>query len=256
MGHLDSNDLRAWIEEAHKKNEREHMKGSSSVLIPLLEKEGVWHVLYEVRSAKLRTQPGEICFPGGRIEEGETPLETAVREAVEELLIREDQIEIVGALDKTAGPGSASLYAFIGVLTGYEGTMSPDEVDRVFTIPLDWILKHEPEVYRIQLDRKFPEDFPFAYVPGGRSYHWRSQKYNVPFYPEAAGIIQDYRKDGSEAASNGPETASASGGPEGSSGGPEAVSDGAEAAQTSLPVLWGATARVTYSLAKLLRAVR
>ena len=71
---------------------------------------------------------------------------------------------------------------FIGVLHGYEGTWSRAEVDRVFTLPLDWILEREPDIYQVRLTRHFPEDFPFQSVPGGEHYHWREQKYPVPFY--------------------------------------------------------------------------
>ena len=39
-----------------------------SVLIPLVEVNGETHVLFEVRSSKLRSQPGDICFPGGKID--------------------------------------------------------------------------------------------------------------------------------------------------------------------------------------------
>ena len=49
----------------------------SSVLVPLIEKEDGLHVLFQVRGKKLRTQPGEICFPGGRVE-NEDKNETAV----------------------------------------------------------------------------------------------------------------------------------------------------------------------------------
>ncbi len=197
--------LREWILEAQKLKKHIHPRGSSAVLIPILIRDGQYHVLYEVRSSKLRTQPGEVCFPGGRIEEGESPLKAAIRETTEELCIRSDQIQIVGELENTVGPGGIPFYSFIGVLHGYEGTWSEAEVDKVFTLPLDWILSREPDIYDVRLENKIPEDFPFDLIPGGRSYHWRNRSYQVPFY------------------------------------------------QGTHPLLWGMTARVTYSLAKLLR---
>ena len=189
------------------------------ILIPFLIRDGAYHVLYEIRAAKLRSQPGEICFPGGRIEAGETPLETAVREATEELCIDRGRIEIVGALDDTIGPGTIPLFTYIALLHDYEGTRSRAEVDAVFTQPLDWILANDPEIYRIDLERKMPEDFPYEYVPGGRDYRWREQFYSVPFYP---GLQMDLSL--------------------------------CEVPRTQkMPVLWGVTARVTHSLAVLLR---
>ena len=182
---LSAASLRSWIDEGHKIQARNLPAGSASVLIPILIRDGACHVLYEVRAAKLHTQPGEICFPGGRIEPGELPLEAAVREAKEELCIREDQIEIVGELETTTGPGGIPFYSYVGILSGYEGSWSGDEVERVFTIPLEWIIEHDPEIYRILLERRFPDDFPYEYVPGGTDYHWRKQYHTVPFYPDA-----------------------------------------------------------------------
>lgn len=211
--------LRSWIREARERKNHTYPRGSSSVLIPFLIRDGGYHVLYEIRAARLRSQPGEICFPGGRIEAGEKPMETAIREAAEELCIDRSKIEIVGALDDTIGPGTIPLFTFIGVLHGYEGTCSHAEVDAVFTQPLDWILANDPDIYRINLMRKMPEDFPYEYVPGGRDYRWREQFYSVPFYPQLQTELSVF-----------------------------------EVPQTlTMPVLWGVTARVTHALAVLLR---
>ena len=47
--------------------------GRYAVLVPLVEGEQGWQVLYEVRAAKLHRQPGEVCFPGGKMEGTESP---------------------------------------------------------------------------------------------------------------------------------------------------------------------------------------
>lgn len=210
--------LRSWITQARERKNRAYPRGSSAVLIPFLIRDGEYHVLYEIRAARLHSQPGEICFPGGRIEAGEKPLQTAVREATEELCIDKNRIEIVGALDDTIGPGTIPLFTYIGVLHDYQGTWSSDEVDAVFTVPLKWILANEPDIYRIGLTRNMPEDFPYEYVPGGRDYRWREQFYTVPFYPRLNTDLSLIEV------------------PEGQ----------------IVPVLWGVTARVTHSLASLL----
>ena len=44
-----------------------------AVLVPLVERDGALHLLYEVRARTLRRQPGEVCFPGGRMEAGRPP---------------------------------------------------------------------------------------------------------------------------------------------------------------------------------------
>ena len=67
-----------------------------SVLMPFVTTENGDTLLLEVRSDSVK-QPGEICFPGGRIETGETPAETAVRETCEELGLKAGDISIEGA---------------------------------------------------------------------------------------------------------------------------------------------------------------
>ena len=64
----------------------------SAVCIPLIENGGSYDVLFEVRSSKVENEPGDICFPGGMIEQGETYRETAVREMCEELGVDPSQI--------------------------------------------------------------------------------------------------------------------------------------------------------------------
>ena len=184
---LSASGMRAWITDAHEKEKQAYSKGSSAVLIPILIRGDGYRVLYEVRATMLHSQPGEICFPGGRIEPGESPMETAVREAAEELCIRKEQIEIVGEVDCASGPGGVPLYSYVGILHGYEGTWSEDEVDHVFTIPLEWILTHDPAVYKVKMVHSIPEDFPFDKIPGGRGYRWRSGSHDIPFYPELPG---------------------------------------------------------------------
>ena len=56
----------------------EEKETSFAVLIPLIKKEDGYHVLFEVRAKHLNKQPGEVCFPGGKVEPGESTYEAAV----------------------------------------------------------------------------------------------------------------------------------------------------------------------------------
>ena len=85
----------------------------SAVLLPILEIEEQKSILFEIRSEHLDRQPGEICFPGGKVEEGETPRETAVRETSEELGISPGSIDILGPLDILVAPLGTVIYPYI-----------------------------------------------------------------------------------------------------------------------------------------------
>uniref|UniRef100_F7BEK5 Nudix hydrolase 7 n=1 Tax=Callithrix jacchus TaxID=9483 RepID=F7BEK5_CALJA len=70
-----------------------------SILLPLVAKEGNLHLLFTVRSDKLRRAPGEVCFPGGKQEPTDKDdAATALREAQEEVGLRPHQVEVVCCL--------------------------------------------------------------------------------------------------------------------------------------------------------------
>jgi 8-oxo-dGTP pyrophosphatase MutT (NUDIX family) len=60
------------------------------------------------RAATLRSHPGQVAFPGGRIEAGETAIEAALREAVEETGLDPTGVEVLGALPEVPAPASSS----------------------------------------------------------------------------------------------------------------------------------------------------
>lgn len=161
----------------------------SSVLVPLVERDGRLEVLFEVRAAALHRQPGEVCFPGGACEEGETTEETAIRETTEELLVNRSQIHILAPLDYLETPGGVTVWTYLGVLDDYRETFSSDEVDHVFTVPLDWLLENEPERYQCTVHTVPNEDFPFHLIPDGKEYHWKKGRYDVYFYQYHGEII-------------------------------------------------------------------
>ena len=59
----------------------------SAVCIPLIDTADGFDVLFEIRSSQIQSQPGDVCFPGGMVEPGETEAQAAVREMREELLV-------------------------------------------------------------------------------------------------------------------------------------------------------------------------
>ncbi len=154
----------------------------ASVLVALTDRPEGQGVILEVRASRLSVQPGEVSLPGGSIEPGETPEHAAVRECAEELLVDPSQVQVLAPLGQIPGPAGIRLHAFCGTIEGYEGSFSADEVDRVFYLPVSWLLEHEPSCYEVGAQREFPPDFPWDKVPGGQDYHWRSYREHIPFY--------------------------------------------------------------------------
>jgi coenzyme A diphosphatase NUDT7 len=149
------------------------------------------YLLFETRSESVE-QPGEICFPGGMREKGETLMECAIRETREEIGIgTEDdtpgKLKMIGQFDTFVSHFGSVLYTYIAAVElpdnislkeftgegGYEGfiveglDISADEVEDVFLVPLDYFLNNEADVYEIELNPDVPEDFPYKKITGG-----------------------------------------------------------------------------------------
>ena len=152
-----------------------------AVIIPLIETNDGYDVLFEVRSSKIEAQPGDICLPGGAMEGEETAPETAIRETCEELLIKPEQIEIVGPSD-IFREDRMTIRPFAALLKDYIGTFSTGEVEKVFRVPLNFFLNTEPEEYIIPYKPQFSDDFPFDRIVGGRDYKWRKVEQSALFY--------------------------------------------------------------------------
>ncbi|MDW8759752.1 CoA pyrophosphatase [Streptococcus suis] len=156
-------------------------KSEYAVLLPLVWSDNQWQVLYEIRSESI-SQPGEVSFPGGGIDEGETAEEAAVREVIEELDIQAEQVELLGEIDYLVF-GRSTIRCFVGRLQLDWKTLQPnDEVARFFTVPLETLLKTAPVYY--QLDSQIvPDcDFPFDRLRGGVDYPFSHHQRSVPFY--------------------------------------------------------------------------
>lgn len=156
-----------------------------AVLIPLIYIDDELHILYEVRAHHLNTQPGEISFPGGRVEKGESFLESAIRETTEELNINRENIEIINGIDYIVMPFNMGIYPYLGIIEGIEFKdikFSRDEVESIFTVPLKFFLENEPERYNMSIATQIGDDFPYHLINNGKAYDWRTGVYPVFFY--------------------------------------------------------------------------
>lgn len=142
-------------------------------------------LIYEVRAKKLDRQPGEVCFPGGMIEEGETPLQCALRETREEIGIPEERIRVICEMDQIHSTAGSQIHCFLGVIDeAVKDCIQPSqqEVDHVFTVSVNELLRMEPDMYVNKLIQEVDPAFPYDRVTEGRMYPWRSGTSPVPVY--------------------------------------------------------------------------
>ena len=134
-----------------------------AVLVPLVEEGDKLSLLFEVRAATLRHQPGEVCFPGGAAEPGESPEETALRETAEELGLGREKIELGPRLPRRRHQAGFYTWPVVGrLLPGWREALKPNaaEVGEVFTVPLDFFRETPPEEYTCEVVTVPPADFP------------------------------------------------------------------------------------------------
>lgn len=156
----------------------------SAVILPLIKDNGEIKILFEKRSSKLDHQPGEICFPGGKVEPTDgNEQNTAIRETCEELGIVPGQIEIVAPLDVFVSPFNVIVSPFVAYLKDYQNIhYNSDEVDKIFYVPLSHFLQNKPQVQTLRLNLTLPRDYPYHLIPHGRGYPWRQGVYKQFFY--------------------------------------------------------------------------
>ncbi len=113
----------------------------AAVLIPLTYVQDEWHILFTRRTDRVESHKGQVSFPGGACDEGETtPEQTALREADEEIGMRPEDVTVLGRISQMITVSSFRVTPIVGVIPHpYAFKVSGFEVGRVFTIPLLWL---------------------------------------------------------------------------------------------------------------------
>jgi 8-oxo-dGTP pyrophosphatase MutT (NUDIX family) len=160
--------LRALL--AHRKPERvEDADGytHASVLLPLFIKDGRYWILFMRRTHTVEYHKGEVSFPGGSVDAGDTSLEqTALRETFEEVGIRGEDIEILGQLDDMLTATSRFIvHPFVGIVPfPYAFTLNKREVDYLIEVPLRFFLEDaRPQFVTMSYDGESFETPAFIY---------------------------------------------------------------------------------------------
>jgi len=145
--HLDNSQPPRESEDERQVAQRaeEHVTKRAAVLVALFEEDGETRVILTRRSFSLVNHRGEVAFPGGRLEPGESGLDAALREANEEVGLSPSLVRPAGWLSPLATFRSgSSIQPFIGFLEARPTLRpSPREVDRVFDVSLAALLDEQ-----------------------------------------------------------------------------------------------------------------
>ncbi len=161
-----------------------------AMLVPLVEGPGGPALLYEVRALKLRRQPGEVCFPGGRMEAGESPEDCALRETEEELGLPRQTVRVLGPLDYIAHRSDALLCPFLALAdAGTRLVPNPAEVEAVLRVPLDDLRRTPPLSCSYPLLPPPGEDFPYEALGISPDYPWQAGREEFPAYRWRGRVI-------------------------------------------------------------------
>ena len=122
----------------------------AAVLVLVFNSEAGPEILYTRRNLNLRSHSGQVSFCGGRKDINESPIETALREANEEVGLNINEVKVIGSLDTISTvSGEASIVPILSTMEKVPATSpNPDEVSRVFSVPITDL--YDPANYHVE----------------------------------------------------------------------------------------------------------
>ena len=127
----------------------------AAVLVPLIERPEGLSVLLTLRTDTLRRHAGQVAFPGGRADPGETPWQTALREAEEEVGLDPALVEVAGLSDLFWTRTGYLITPVVGFVSPeLNVTPNPLEVAEVFEVPFTFLMD---EANHLESEREFPD---------------------------------------------------------------------------------------------------
>ena len=120
----------------------------ASVLMPLVMRDE-WQVILTQRPETMPSHAGQIAFPGGKREKGESALQAALRETREEIGLNAADISVLGRLPSFNAVSDYRVTPFFGIVNS-EAQLVPDEreVDDIFEVPLSFVMNPDNHIPR------------------------------------------------------------------------------------------------------------
>ncbi len=144
----------------------------ASVLIPLVRRDTGVQVILTRRSGNLLHHPGQVAFPGGKVDASDASAQdAALREAEEEIGLPRHNVEILGAIAHHETITNFSVIPFLGrVIKDFTPTPEPGEVAEVFEVPLEFLLN--PENFKLQSRVWMGQKGAYLTIPYGPHFIW------------------------------------------------------------------------------------
>lgn len=155
--------------DLNKNPSRESRKLRNAAVLMGIVEEAEPKLILTKRSSALKHHPGQIAFPGGKLEQGETYHEAALREAREEISL--SNVEVLGSMPPHETVTGFNVVPVIGLVSpSYVAIPDHQEVAEVFEIPMSYICK--PENFQIESRSWQGKSRQFYVVPWGPYYVW------------------------------------------------------------------------------------
>jgi len=145
---------------------------NAAVLIPIIERRAGLQVILTRRSSHLKHHPGQIAFPGGKVDQSDPSiLDAALREADEEIGLSRELVEVLGTLPQHETVSAFQVTPFVGLVSDtFHPRPEVGEVDEIFEVPLNLFL--DPRNFRIHPRVWFGVERRYFAVPYGPYYTW------------------------------------------------------------------------------------
>ncbi len=134
--------LRKRLNELPERTETEWEATPAAVLVPFFREENEWHLLMTKRTENLNAHRGQVSFPGGAIEPRDrSPVETALREAQEEIGLPPERVKILGQLNSLLTVTQYHVTPVVAAIPWpFDIVLNPNEVASAFGVPLSWLM--------------------------------------------------------------------------------------------------------------------